>query len=307
MVKDLPTDEMPTTGQGNSTQYHLAWNPRLWLWIGVPLFLIATFALFIATKFWVGHPNDTPAFVSGVIGMITLGAIMLQILVSRRQWEVMQEGLKRTDALIKLTESAFYTSERAYFGTKNWSMKKTEGEEETHTVIAYLDNGGRTPAWNVRVQGKLSVSNPVPFTWEENGAKGSSVPAGKNKGFTVAKCKIPEALWIQIQMNEVTLYIDGECRYRDITNATQGFRFGFTMINPQTAPIELIERYFDHLETMDNKIEVQKTVVGEIKPVGDVAKTVEKNTRGELTPTGTVSFETIKGDKADSPDNSKTP
>lgn len=50
-----------------------------------------TVALFVATRSYVGHPNDTPAFVSGVLAMLTLGAILVQVFINRKQWESMSE------------------------------------------------------------------------------------------------------------------------------------------------------------------------------------------------------------------------
>ena len=165
MIKELPTGERPTE------KYHWSWNPKRWLAIGIPTFLLATAALFIATRYWVGHPNDTPAFVSGVIGMITLGAILLQILVNRRQWEAMRDGLDKTQILIDQNEKVVHEAHRQTLASEKVLKKTIEHFEMTERpflglegeinarpaigdipkrLITTIKNFGRLPAVNIQ-------------------------------------------------------------------------------------------------------------------------------------------------------------
>src|SRR5881394_1763354 len=90
-----------SAGNGNNhNQNPKWWNPRWTLGIGIPVFIAAVVGLFIACRFYVGHPNDTPAFVAGVIGLLTLAAIVAQAVIYKKQSDLMREGLDKTQRLV---------------------------------------------------------------------------------------------------------------------------------------------------------------------------------------------------------------
>ena len=68
------------------------------------MFVVAVVGLFVACRYYVGHPNDTPAFVAGVIGLLTLAAIVAQAVIYKRQSDLMRHALERTDSIIEQNE-----------------------------------------------------------------------------------------------------------------------------------------------------------------------------------------------------------
>ena len=114
---------MPNTSTGNNTADNHNdnknpkwWNPT-WTLVMISVFVIAVIALFIATRYYVGHPNDTPAFVSGIIGLLTLYAIIVQVAINRHQWKAMRDQWRVMDkqaaTMDKQTEIALRQLESA--------------------------------------------------------------------------------------------------------------------------------------------------------------------------------------------------
>lgn len=93
---DTPEETDPRDSN-NDQQYPKWWNPRWWIGLGIFWFAVFVAALFIACRYWLGYPYDTPAFVAGVVGLLTLAAIVMQIFVSRM-------GLTKTDRLFNQNE-----------------------------------------------------------------------------------------------------------------------------------------------------------------------------------------------------------
>lgn len=147
------------------------WSPRWTLGIGIPAFIFAVAGLFIACRYYVGHPNDTPAFVAGVIGLLTLAAIVAQAVIYKRQSDLMLQGLGKTNRLIAqneriieaatkqsevnekalvLTENHFYIAERAYLTVKDVAIHSLS-KGRPFGFHFHIKNGGRTPAFNVKI------------------------------------------------------------------------------------------------------------------------------------------------------------
>lgn len=124
-------------------QYPKGWNPRKWTVAGIFLFIFAVGGLYVATRYYVGHPNDTPAFVAGVIGLVTLYAIVVQIFVSRMQWQVMQATLEQSQRFFDETQRPSL----GMVGEMEWGEDVFNSKQRYVQVT--LRNSGKSPAVNV--------------------------------------------------------------------------------------------------------------------------------------------------------------
>lgn len=179
------------SGKSDNDDQNPKWwdKPGYWLGIGIPLFIIAVVSLFLACRYYVGHPNDTPAFVAGVIGLLTLYAIVGQALIYKKQSDLMQGALKRTDNLISqntslitaarrqaratekgldLNEKMFYHTQRAYLGITTVGLKKFGEPAEKNTlpesgkfqIVIGVVNRGQTPAFGLAHAFRLGIGEP---------------------------------------------------------------------------------------------------------------------------------------------------
>ena len=118
------------------------WNP-IWTILLVVIFFAIAISLFIATRYYVGHPNDTPAFVAGIIGLLTLYAIIVQVAINRHQCQAMQDGLKQNRELFALVERPSLGIKRAFFEVM---------PNKTGQITVIMQNYGRTPATKIEVE-----------------------------------------------------------------------------------------------------------------------------------------------------------
>jgi hypothetical protein len=98
----------------NYQQHPKWWHPRLVAGIGSFVFVAAVVALFIACRYWLGYPYDTPAFVAGAVGLLTLYAIVAQAIIYSRQAEIMQGQAKAMHEQRDIMEQQLNHAEKVF-------------------------------------------------------------------------------------------------------------------------------------------------------------------------------------------------
>ncbi len=89
------------------------WNPRWLLAFIVVLTGALTLTLFIVARFYIKQPpEDTKAFIPGMLGILTLVVIAVQVWINQRQWVVTRDGLEKTQNLINQNERFIKASQR---------------------------------------------------------------------------------------------------------------------------------------------------------------------------------------------------
>lgn len=134
----------------------------LWLTAAiVGMFLIGTaiFAVVEVCRAWLDVPKDTEVGVMAVVAVVTLFAIVGQIIVTALQWkvagdqwQVMRDGLNKTQRLLEqneISQTAFINTERAYIGIRSIKLVEPLRVDKMPAVQVIFVNGGRTPAWNL--------------------------------------------------------------------------------------------------------------------------------------------------------------
>lgn len=147
--------------------------------IVITLSALATCGLAFISLFCLPENSSPPAmqfFLTTLLALFVLDAIVFQILVSNNQWIVMQDqGNAMRDQLAEMeatrvqADEMFYAANRAYLGIKGLGIEtETVGNHQLpegghFRVVMDLINKGRTPAERVNysLQGGF-VSCPIP-------------------------------------------------------------------------------------------------------------------------------------------------
>ena len=255
------TPEEPGTRKPDNSQKNPKWwHPGWWLGLGVPLFIIAVIGLFIACRYYVGHPNDTPAFVAGVIGLLTLAAIISQAVIYKRQSDLMREGLDKTQSLIRQNERivAQMSLQEGHMLTQlrqnkeQFSINNRPVIIVTSAVLKSAINTKRPPVAAVKMKNTGgNIANDVHLTFNraligdaalEQIRKGGLPTGGRrsrvNKGIIGSNGVIdfqtetfPEPVqWndgvlVKLLQDEYIFYVWGDVKYTDLSDDTTYITF----------------------------------------------------------------------------------
>lgn len=136
-------------------------------------------------------------------------------------------------------------SERAYIGLRDF---KIGTRSQVLIVGAVMINGGRTPAWGFQSKNQVYLGKePVPFVWEESPDVESAlfIAAGGESNLDFVEFPGGTQEMNALNSGEVTLFVDGECRFLDFTGERQIFAFGYSFDFESKRP-RAIERYQRH-------------------------------------------------------------
>ncbi len=112
-------------------------------------------------------------FLIGSVTWMICVTAWVQIYINKRQWQAMKDGLQETRTLIEqgrenldFTKSSFYLAERAYVSVRGLMPTITMAANACPRFGYVLENGGRTPAFNVSVPVYTAISNTTePVEW----------------------------------------------------------------------------------------------------------------------------------------------
>lgn len=132
--------EKPDGSQGNGSLGYLRGVCIAATWAFIGLLLTAIFLPNLAerTKFFTGN----------LFNLVIAFAVIAQVIVYRKQTQIMTRQLKATESAAKTAEQALYIAERPYLDIS--SLKVLPYPLVPHTPITYsarIENMGRTPAY----------------------------------------------------------------------------------------------------------------------------------------------------------------
>jgi hypothetical protein len=96
-----------------------------------------------------------------VLNILIFGGILVQALIYRRQWALMQQGLRETREFMQYSHSAYLTIQSV-------SLNKWDVGDRVEVALK-LVNAGTTPAYEVRIYGHIS-QKAVPFEFARDTA-----------------------------------------------------------------------------------------------------------------------------------------
>ena len=244
------------------------WNPRWLLAFIVVLTGALTLTLFIVARFYIKQPpEDTKAFIPGMLGILTLVVIAVQVWINQRQWVVMRDGLEKTQNLINQNERFIKASQRQaraaekalrlaeytlaemkhsreleyaamLFIADVYLSDPLENEEgEPQRIKASYVNVGKTPATNVQiyVRTDLSEISPERFLLQGELTKFSPGPVLNSHDNTIA-FQFPNLTPTKVDLlhtGGLFFYVSGRIEYDDIFGKPHWTSFCF-YFNPPT-------------------------------------------------------------------------
>lgn len=202
--------------------------------------------IFIALWFVIiSRAVERPAeFLVGSALAIFVGLIALnQYYISKKQWYSMQGQLEAMKQGHSLTEEMFYVSERAYMCISKIKIpENTLRAEEYNRFKLTLFNGGRTPAFNVRIrsfqcgttdsletifegiQEALKKTKPINIERMILAGKAETIWFNPDQTLSVAD----HALW---EAGKKNVFIPVELSYEDVHRDTQRLIYWYQFFN----------------------------------------------------------------------------
>lgn len=187
--------------------------------LGITLII---FAVWLIVKI---ADEKTQAPIDGLLGFFTLLVIMVQSFIIQRQWQAMQDALKRTDAIIQQTKDHFEIAERPFIGVEKIRLFESK-EGEAGCVVATIRNSGKMPATEVEMFLTPNFYYPhelsddrCPDPYEEGGAVGliSCGVLQSNATNELLSVELPyEPVFRMLKSGEVYTMVWVRIRYKNI-------------------------------------------------------------------------------------------
>jgi hypothetical protein len=254
-------------------------SPRIW-----PAFVFAALLLVgagggvagivLASTLFTGAAAIATFITGSIVGLFTLLAIAAQVFVyweqrnlMARQWNAMLGGIDRTDRIIEKMQAQLHQMQEQSTDVRR-QIELSKLSESAYLSVADLEiplplhgynlavngkiyNRGKTPAFRFQRLIQIATGKGEPpvgwgrFEWNFNPEECEDImlAAGDCVNFTTTLPLKPETL-AQLNENEQTIVIDGQCRYLDHSGDLLIYRFGLT-VDLGPPPRSLI-RYQNH-------------------------------------------------------------
>lgn len=222
MTIDNNTNENAENSEGSP---HGASTGMRWVFIGGG---IAWLALLVIA---IGHPGITARvkfFSDSTLNLFIVLAVIAQVLIYRKQWDVMERQWRAVKEQTKAMRDAFYVGERAYLTIYDIAFI----EKGEHPRIIYtLFNGGRTPAFEIDSESEASLgTEPTTgklFTLGHPYGEKAFMPAGTKKQMegTFPNFTVPLVKWQAINAGRIKLFVRGVVYYKDFQGTTHNLPF----------------------------------------------------------------------------------
>jgi hypothetical protein len=140
MAKNNDTDhhgDKTNDGQSNGKPSHLRW-----VFIGGG---IAIAGLLLASIWWPNLTERTKFFTGNLLNLVIALAVIAQVLIYRKQWEIMQHT-------VTITERSFRANTRAYIFINDATLESAISSGSYPYPSLVLKNSGTTPAYRYRVR-----------------------------------------------------------------------------------------------------------------------------------------------------------
>jgi hypothetical protein len=107
-------------------------------------------------------------FTENALSLAILIAVIVQAIISSRQWKAMTDGVARTDNVIKeMEQQRTLAKDSAIYAQRAYVTAKIRGTGEgSHQWRLRIENSGSTPANNVCVYYSAEFRETPPWDWE---------------------------------------------------------------------------------------------------------------------------------------------
>jgi hypothetical protein len=189
-------------------------------------------------------------FTVNLLSLLVLAAIAVQAYIYRKQWEVMQGQLGVMRETIAENRRNFYVIERAYVSISHIQFTDNPETEQMRTIQIEIINGGRTPAWDVRMRVRVSVEDPTsdksrPYVKTADHVETRSIPRvllpSKTEPVIIKPdITVSESMSLEV-MDLSGIFVRGEIYFTDISEKEQALPFCFVW-KPKTPFFENCKR-----------------------------------------------------------------
>jgi hypothetical protein len=207
----MPESEITQTNQSEANNKKKR-RSRAWLWWATGGVLVVA-GLLIASYFAKDGADRAQFLASSFLSAFVLAAVIVQAVIYHQQRKIMAQQIENARI-----------SERAYIGIEKVATESYE-VGATHPVVRVtVVNGGRTPAYNLKMPGHLTVTRaelPYPHERPESSDKAteSFLPSGHKTTFSYpffAPLVPWTAQWAQaINSKEYFVYLHIEAQFVD--------------------------------------------------------------------------------------------
>lgn len=220
---------------------------------GIPSYLRGVFiagawafvGLVLVAKFWPNLPQRMAFFTGNLFNLIIAFAVVAQVAIYRRQWEVMRKQFEFV-----------MIGERAYVGVVNVLLDNPLAVGQAPSFAVVISNTGRTPAWGVIAYVRLimhhvSLGEAVEFWPPEqvkSGELGGLIGAGERRTmhYPQEKPKLTSSQLEALTTESLKLYVIGEGHYRDFQGVEHTFPFR-AIYSPSFARFLMTDEYREEL------------------------------------------------------------
>lgn len=180
--------------------------------------------IFCFSFYFTDTPSRLTFIAQSALNVLVLSGILVQALIYRRQWDAMQGQLRE----VKRQNDAFVNHERAYVGVDSGCIYGF-APKDTQSVQLIFINGGRTPAWKLWVEAKLSKEKLGGGDWtmiEPIGQPFVLMP-GKTREVDWPKLTLPITAKERAAVIDegLPIYLQGRFGFFDITGELQTDNF----------------------------------------------------------------------------------
>jgi hypothetical protein len=183
----------------------------------------AILCLFVVSLYWPNLSERTKFFTGNLLNLVIGIAVIAQVLIYRKQWQVMERQWQAVKEQTKAMRDSFYVAERAYLALEDIFFI----EKGTYPrVVITLFNGGRTPAFKIYTEADVTVgTKPATGKLSTMGhpyGERAFMPAGTRKQVEAHFPNSPISMthWNAINAGETTFFIRGAIHYDDFRGNT---------------------------------------------------------------------------------------
>lgn len=220
-------------------------------------------------------------FTENALSLSILIAVIIQAIISTKQWKAMTDGVERTDRVVEKMQvqlevmkdqakaataqaelaakqiELMVLNECAYMTLGNWEIPPIRNQRLV--INGKFINAGRTPALDFRRKIQIALGEGQPpkdwgaFDWDSNPDESGSlvIVANQEVNFSTPPLEeITDAMVADINKGKLVIVIDGQCRFFDTLGGKQIYRFGVTVeLGP---PPRVHIRYQNHAREKAN-------------------------------------------------------
>lgn len=146
-------------GQNNGRPYgDMYWVYIIGAWALIGLLLVAIF--------WPGMTERLKFFVGTLWVLVTAFAVIAQAVIYRKQWAIMESGLKRSDASIELSKQSIgFAEQSSIYANRAYVVAKIRDIGERDDSFQFrlrIENSGNTPANDVVIAYSYGLREKAP-------------------------------------------------------------------------------------------------------------------------------------------------